>query len=270
MSTESSQRKIVLLSGGSSGIGAAACVLLAGKGMKVYALSRRGTAPEHPLITTLKADINDEAMVREAVGKVISLEGRIDILVCNAGNGFAGSIEDIPTDAARSQFETCYFGSLRLIREVLPHMRERKSGRIITVASVAAVIPLPFQAHYSAVKSAVLSMTEALSLEVKPFGIQCCCILPGDASTGFTSARKTFSPEESPYLDTLKKSVGKMEKDEKGGMSPERIAAAIVHQATRKRMKPTVTPGLQYKAINLLYAILPRRFALWIIGLLYA
>ena len=260
---------IVLLSGGSSGFGASASSLFAKKGYKVYALSRRGTAPADPLIIPRKADINDEEAVSQAVKEIVEKEGRIDILVCNAGNGIAGSIEDISIEDSRKQFETCYWGSLRLIREVLPHMRKQKSGRIITVASVAAVIPLPFQAHYSAVKSALLSMTEALSLEVKPFGIQCCSILPGDAKTGFTSERKTFG-EDGAYSATLKKSVEKMAHDEQTGMSPERIAKAIVKEATSRRMSPTVTPGLQYKAINLLYRLLPRRFALWIIGLLYA
>ncbi|MBQ6577052.1 MAG: SDR family oxidoreductase [Bacteroidales bacterium] len=266
----SSPKGTVLLSGGSSGIGAAASMMLAEKGFRVYALSRRGTAPVHPLIVPVKADINDESAVKEAVATIIRKEGKIDILVCNAGNGIAGSIEDIPVQDAKGQFETCYFGALSLIREVLPFMREKRSGKIITVASVAAVIPLPFQAHYSAVKSATLSMTEALSLEVKPFGIQCSCILPGDARTGFTAARKTFGKEDGPYSEKLKSSVSKMEKDEQQGMSPEKIASQIVKQATSRHLKPVVTPGLQYKAVNMLYAILPRRLALKIIGMLYA
>jgi len=270
MEEQTTPEGIVILSGGSSGIGAAASSLLAEKGYRVYALSRRGTAPLHPLIVPMAVDINDEQAVREAVGEVIGKEGKIDILVCNAGNGIAGSIEEIPVENAKGQFETCYFGALRLIREVLPHMRERHYGRIITVSSVAAVIPIPFQAHYSAVKSAVLSLTEALSLEVKPFGIKCSCVLPGDASTGFTAARKRIETKDSPYAEVLERSVGKMEKDETNGMPPERIASAIVKQATARRMKMVVTPGFEYKAINALFAILPKKFALWIVGLLYA
>ena len=270
MEGSQSPKGTVLLSGGSSGIGAAASRMLAEEGFRVYALSRRGTAPEHPLIVPVKADINDESAVKDAVASIIRQEGKIDVLVCNAGNGIAGSIEETPVQDAKGQFETCYFGALRLIREVLPYMRERKSGKIITVASVGAIIPLPFQAHYSAVKSATLSMTEALSLEVKPFGIQCSCILPGDAKTGFTAARKTFGKENGPYSEKLKSSVSKMEKDEQQGMSPEKIASQIVKQAKSKHLKPVVTPGLQYKAINMLYAILPRRLALKIIGMLYA
>ena len=270
MAEQTTPEGIVLLSGGSSGIGAAASSLLADKGYRVYALSRRGTAPQHPLIVPMAADINDEGAVKEAVETVIGKEGKIDVLVCNAGNGIAGSIEEISVEDAKGQFETCYFGALRLIREVLPHMREKHSGRIITVASVAAVIPIPFQAHYSAVKSAVLSLTEALSLEVKPFGIKCSCILPGDASTGFTAARRRIVEKDSPYAEVLQRSVEKMEKDETNGMPPERIASAIVKQATARRMKMVVTPGIEYKAINALFAVLPKKFALWVIGLLYA
>ena len=262
--------QVVLLTGGSSGIGAATALLLAKEGMKVYATSRSGKAPSHQLIVPMVMDINDEKSVEDGVKAILEAEGRIDSLVCNAGNGIGGPVECTSDEEARYQFETCFFGTMKTIRAVLPHMRERKCGRIITVTSVAAVIPIPYQAYYSSVKAALLMLTRALSLEVKPFGIQCCSILPGDTKTSFTAARKKIAHVDEAYRETMERSVGKMEKDEQNGMSPDVIGRAIVRQLKRRRMRPTVTPRLDYRFIYILSRLLPERLMKWVVGLLYA
>ena len=263
--------RIVLLTGGSSGLGAAAALLLARSGMTVYAASRSGKAPEHPQIIPIIMDVNDEAAIGRAVEKILAEQGRLDAVVCNAGNGIAGSVEDTSVEEARYQFETCFFGAVRTINACLPVFRSQGYGRILTVSSVAAVIPIPYQTYYSSVKAALLMYTRALSLEVKPFGLQCCSILPGDTKTGFTGARKYVEKAySSAYAERMARSVAKMEKDEQNGMSPDVIARAILRQLRRRNMRPHVTPRLDYKAFEILSRILPTRLMLWIVGLLYA
>ncbi len=268
-------QKVVLLTGGSSGIGAEAARLLAEAGYKVYAGSRRGTltAECEGKVTPVVLDVNDQESVDAVVEEIVEKEGRIDALVCNAGNGIAGSVENTTVDEAKYQFETCFFGAHRVIKAVLPYMREAKQGKIITVSSVAANVPIPYQTFYSSAKAAVLIYTKALSLEVKPFGIQCCSILPGDTKTGFTAARKVTKESENPdsvYYETLKKSVGRMEHDEQNGMPAAKIAKAIVRQLGKRKMSATCTPRIDYKAINLLVRLLPTKLMLWIVGKLYA
>ena len=272
-----SRVKIALLTGGSSGIGAETARMLSRSGIKVYAGSRRGTvSPEcasDPLIVPVVMDVNDQASVDSVVARILEAEGRLDAVVCNAGNGIAGAVENTSVEEAKYQFETCFFGAHRVIRAALPAMRGQHFGRIITVSSVAATVPIPYQTFYSSAKAAVLIYTKALSLEVKGFGIQCCSILPGDTKTGFTAARKVTAESgdsSSVYYETFKKSVGRMEHDEQNGMPAGKIAAAIVRQLKRRRMAATVTPRIDYKAVNFLVRILPTKLMLWIVGKLYA
>ena len=265
--------KVALVTGGSSGIGAATAAILAEAGIKVYAGSRRGTvAREHPLIVPVKLDVNDEALTRQTVESIVKAEGRLDAVVCNAGAGIYGPVEDTTDSEAREQFETTYFGSLKTIRCCLPVFRKQGFGRIITITSVMAVLQLPYQGFYSSAKAALLSLSQSLSMELKGTGIQCCSILPGDVATGFTSARKkTAAAQEtdSPYKAGMEKNLAKIEKDELGGMQPEVIAKAVLRQLKRRRMAVRVIPRIDYKAVGLLVRILPARWVLAIVRLIY-
>ena len=178
---------IVILTGGTSGIGLAAAEALRARGCVVYEFSRRG-APQDPHHRGV--DVTDEAAVRAAVAEILALEGRIDILVNNAGFGISGAVEMTDPADAHRLMEVNLFGMDNLIRAVLPAMRRAGSGRIVNVSSVAGVFPIPFQAWYSASKAAVRAMTVALANEVAPYGIGVCDVLPGDIRTGFTAARK--------------------------------------------------------------------------------
>ena len=262
--------KVVLLTGGSSGIGAATASLLAAKDIKVYAASRSGKAPDNDGIIPIVTDVNDSEAIKATVKKIYELEGHLDAVICNAGNGIAGAVEDTTVDEIRYQFETCFYGAVRTIDACLPVFRQQGYGKIITVTSVAGFIPIPFQAFYSSVKAALLMLTKALSLEVKPYGIQCCSVLPGDTKTGFTAARKYVEhAEDGPYAHVMKRSIAKMEKDEQNGMPPEKIAKAILRQLKARRMKATVTPRFDYRAIEILSRLLPTRTVLWLVGKLY-
>ena len=265
--------KTVLLTGGSSGIGAATALYLAKNGIKVYAGSRRGTVTEsHPNIIPVKLDVNDADTTKLVVERILQEEGRLDAVICNAGAGIYGPLEGTSEKEAREQFETTFFGSLKTIEACLPVFRKQNFGRIITVTSVMAVLQLPFQSLYSSAKAALLSLSQSLSLELKGTGIQCCSILPGDVSTGFTSARKkteAAQKEDSPYKEWMEKNLAKIEKDELGGMSPDVIAKAIFRQLRRRHMKVRVIPRLDYKAVGFLVRILPAKFVLAVIRLIY-
>lgn len=265
--------KVVLVTGGSSGIGAATAHLLAGAGFTVYAGSRRGTIdkPQEGIIP-VKLDVNDAAMTEAVVADILAREGHLDAVVCNAGNGIYGPVEGTTEEEARSQFQTTFFGSLKTIGACLPVFRRQGSGRIVTVASVMSILPLPYQVFYSAAKAALLSLTEGLAMELAGTGIQCCCILPGDVSTGFTQARKlnaAAQKPDSPYKEKMEKNLRKIEKDETGGMAPEVIGRSILHQLGKKHMRIRVIPRIDYGLVGFVVRICPANLRLKLINLLY-
>ncbi len=265
--------KVALVTGGSSGIGAATARLLARSGVKVYAGSRRGSfEPSCEGVVPVCLDVNDENSLNTVVNDILSLEGRLDAVVCNAGNGCYGPVEGTLDEEARYQFETNFFGAHKTIQACLRVMRRQGFGRIVTVTSVMAVLQLPFQGLYSAAKAALLSLTDSLALELKGTGIQCCSILPGDVKTGFTSARrmnKAATWSDSPYADWMRKNLKKVEHDELGGMKPEAIARVIVRQLGRKHMATRVIPRADYKLVGFLVRIVPDKWKLAIIRMLY-
>ncbi len=269
--------QIILLTGASAGIGKATAKLLMENGVIVYGASRRGCEPRKAEngpgeIIPVIMDVNNENEIAAVIERIINEKGRLDALISNAGNGIAGSIEDTSSEEVKYQFETNFFGAVKTIQACLPVFRKQGYGKIITTSSVAAIVPIPFQAFYSAGKSALLVFMQALAMEVKPYGIQCCTILPGDTKTDFTSARKYTAASQSPesvYYKKMKSSVGKMEKDEQNGMSPDIIASNMVKQLFRKNMKAIVIPGFQYQVICWLFNRLPVKLRLRIVGMLY-
>lgn len=278
MDMETNQ-KAILLTGGSAGIGLETAKMLMDRGYKVYSGSRRGggealkSSVSTGEIIPLALDVNDEEILKKAVEKIVSENGSLYAVVSNAGNGIAGAVEDTSSEETKYQLETNFFGAVKTIKACLPQFRKQNFGKIITVTSVAAVIPIPFQAFYSSGKAALQIYMEALAMEVKPFGIQCCTILPGDTKTDFTASRKYTVESEnqnSPYYKRMKTAVGKMEKDEQNGMSPSVIAKAIVNQVDRNKMKPRVVPGFQYKAICAVSDLLPNSLRLKLINMVYS
>lgn len=269
--------KVILITGGSTGIGLALAHQLSELDYRIYAASRSGKFPlekvSHPeRIIPIKMDVNNDESVKNVIQQICEENITFDAVVCNAGNGMAGSIEDMTLDEVRYQMETNFFGAVRTIQACLPVFRSQNYGRIMVTTSVAGVVPIPYQTTYSASKAAMNTFVEGLSLEVKPYNIQCCCVLPGDTLTDFTSARKfsvNAEKETSPYRKRFTKSIGKMAKDEQTGMSPYVVSKSMVKQLTKKRMKLRVIPGLSYRLICWAFGWLPMRFKIWVVGLLY-
>ncbi len=268
-----SEVKVVLLTGGSSGIGAATAHLLAKAGMKVYAGSRRGSIDyAEDGVQAVVLDINDQAGTAALVEDIIKREGRLDAVVCCAGNGIYGPLEGTSDAEVRYQFETNFFGSVKTVQACLPYFRAAGAGRIITVTSVMAILPLPFQSLYAAAKSALLFYTEGLQMELKGSGIQCCSVLPGDVATGFTAARRFTEgskSESSPYKEMMQRNLEKIEKDELSGMKPEVIGKAILKQLRRKKMRIRVIPRIDYGLVGLLVRLLPAKWRMALVNFLY-
>ena len=260
--------KVVIITGGSSGIGLCTAAALRDRGCKVYELSRRDS--EVTGITHIKCDITDEAQIAAAVGQVMAENGRIDILINNAGFGISGAVEFTDTTDVRRLFDVNFFGMVRMNHAVLPLMRRQGGGRIVNLSSVAAPVPIPFQTYYSAGKAAVNSYTMALSNEVKPFGITVCAVMPGDIKTGFTSARQKNMAGDDIYGGRITRSVAGMEKDEQTGMDPAKAGSFIASVTLKNSRKPLYTIGFGYKCAVFLTKILPARWLNALIGQLYA
>ena len=168
------EQKIILITGASSGIGYGTALQLARKGHRVYAAARRMELME-PLraegIVTIRMDVTDNQSMSEAVQKILDMEGRIDVLVNNAGYGYFGAIENVTSEEAHRQMEVNVFGLAELCRLVLPAMRRQGYGRIINTSSIAGKLVMPFGGWYHVSKFSVEALSDALRIEMKPYGI---------------------------------------------------------------------------------------------------
>lgn len=276
------EKQVALVTGASSGIGKETAYYLMKKGFHIYGTSRNvegrfdvGHAATDQrsggFIHMIPLDVTSDTSVEIAVNTVYAKEGHINVLVSNAGIGIAGSIEDTSVENVKSQFETNFFGTLRIIKTILPFMRKQHYGKIIVLSSVAGVISIPYQAHYSASKFALEGLIEALRYEIAPFGLKACLVEPGDTKTGFTDNRLLAgcSGKDSPYHERFAHSLARMEHDEKNGASPEAVARVIYRLIKKKNPPVRATVGFQYKAIMFLKRILPTIILEKLVGILY-
>lgn len=179
-------KKVALITGASSGIGESAAILLQNAGFKVYGAARRVEKMkdlESKGISTIALDITKDESVENCVNTILEKEGRIDVLVNNAGYGSYGAVEDVPMEEARRQFDVNIFGLARLTQLVLPKMREHQFGKIVNISSMGGKVYTPFGAWYHATKHALEGWSDSLRLEVKPFGIDVVVVEPGGIKT---------------------------------------------------------------------------------------
>ncbi|MBR5746015.1 MAG: SDR family NAD(P)-dependent oxidoreductase [Clostridia bacterium] len=260
-------RRICVITGGSKGIGAACAKEFCAQGWAVYALSRSGESEKG--INGMPCDVTDEARVEEALAEIHGREGRIDLVIANAGSGISGAAEFTKSEDAHYQFEVNFFGVFNCAKSAAPYLRESK-GRFLAVSSAAAVFAIPFQSFYSASKAAVSTFVCALANELKPFGVSAGYVLLGDVKTGFTAARrKSEEGDSGVYGGVISRSVAKMERDEQNGMPPEKIAKSICRIAGKRRMPLKTTVGGSYKLLVFLSRILPLSWQNAIIRKLY-
>jgi NAD(P)-dependent dehydrogenase (short-subunit alcohol dehydrogenase family) len=237
------RERVVLITGASAGIGRATADRLHGQGWTVVGVSRRGTGSAG--WTSLVMDVDDDDSVSAGVAKVVAEHGGLEAVVACAGWGLAGAVEQTPIEQAKRQFETNFWGAVRVVRASLPVMRRQGGGRVVLVSSIGGVVALPFQAFYSASKFALEGYGEALAYEVAPFNIEVTLVQPGNVRTDFTQNRLhvVASEGEDVYADRVAKSVGLMEREEQDGVPPGDVATVIAQVLARRRPRRRVSVG---------------------------
>lgn len=259
-------QKIILITGASSGFGKATAQRLAAKGHIVYGTSRKPCTD--PSVRFLVMDVRNRQSVAEGVSHIIGEQGRIDVLINNAGMGIGGALELATEEEISLQMDTNFGGCVNLCQAVLPHMRKQRSGRIINLSSIGGVMGLPYQGFYSASKFAIEGFSEALAAEVRGFGISVSMVEPGDFATGFTASRKNspITLQNEDYGDSFRRSLSLIEKEENGGLKPESLALTIDHIVScRKPRLRYVVANLEQSFSVLAHKLLPGN---WFVGIL--
>lgn len=251
------KRKIALVTGASSGIGQATAELLAKAGYKVFGTSRRGAEASGGAFEMLPLDVTSDASVAAAVGRLMQLEGRIDLLVNNAGFGVApAGAEESSIEQARSIFDTNFFGLIRMTRAVLPHMRQQGSGRIINIGSVLGFLPMPYGALYAATKHAIEGYSESLDHELRTRGIRVSVIEPAYTKTPFDANLLEPDAKLEDYRE-IRTAVNQRVKEVMATADQPGVVAEVVLKAAN-----AAQPKLRYTAGGLANRLrLLRKFA---------
>ena len=251
------ERKIALVTGASSGIGQATAERLARGGYKVYGTSRRRAHPGQRSFEMLTLDVTSDASVEAVVSEVMRLEGRIDLLVNNAGFSTApAGAEESSIEQARSIFDTNFFGIVRMTRAVVPHMRRQGSGRIINIGSVLGFLPAPYMALYAATKHAIEGYSESLDHELRTRGLRVSVIEPAYTKTQFDTHLLEADSKLDEYRE-VRAAVGKrLQELVAAAGQPGVVADVVLQAATAARPKLRYTAGGLASRLRLL-----RRFA---------
>lgn len=254
--------KVVFITGGSSGIGKAIGDYLTEKEFTVYGTSR---SPEkytsEAKFQLVPMNVNDNDSVVKAVAEVLQKEGRIDVLINNAGVGITGPIEETPDREIQKAFDTNLYGPIRVMKAVLPSMRTQKSGMIINITSIAGYMGLPYRGIYSATKGALEIATEAFRMETIQFGIEMLTVAPGDFATNIAAGRY-HAPvlKDSPYEHAYGKTLAVMNEHVNKGEDPAKMAKAIHEIINRRRPKVHYRQGAFLQKFSIvLKRILPDR-----------
>jgi NAD(P)-dependent dehydrogenase (short-subunit alcohol dehydrogenase family) len=262
-------KKIILITGISSGFGKETAKLLAEKGHTVYGTVRTG-APSDSFVRYLTMNLTDTESIKKAVSAVIEKEGRIDVLINNAGMHTGGPIETSPVENIKLQMDTNLLGTVILTKEVLPHMRKNGGGTIINFSSIGGLMGLPMQGFYSAAKFALEGFSEALRMEVKQFNIKVVLINPGDFHTNNSANRRNYlapTGAQDPYKEQYEKTLQVIEKDESKGWAPEVLAKKLVKIVeSRNPDHRYIIASFEQKLAVVLKYILPPKIFWMLIG----
>lgn len=234
--------KVILITGGSSGIGKAVGEYLQEKGCIVYGTSRNPEQVSGSKFKLVALDVRNSTSIQQCIQKVITEAGRIDVLINNAGVGITGPLEEIPLTEIKNNFDTNLFGPIEMMQSVLPHMRAQHQGLIINVTSIAGYMGLPFRSIYSASKGALELITESLRMETKAFGVHITNVAPGDFATDIAS-RRFHAPviQGSAYQQVYQQQLDMVNAHVDGGSNPIQMAEAIY------QIIQTPQPKIHYK-----------------------
>ncbi|MCK9471795.1 MAG: SDR family NAD(P)-dependent oxidoreductase [Bacilli bacterium] len=256
-------KKVVVITGASSGIGKVCANYLYDKGYKVYGLNRTPIISEK--IEYIKCDVTNEEDVKNAF---LNIEEDIYAVINNAGMGISGAIEYATSEDVSRIIDVNIKGVINVCKYAIPRLRATK-GKIINIGSVAGELTIPFQTFYSMSKVAVSTYTEGLRMELKPFGIKATTVLPGDTKSSFSKNRKKTEVVDELYKDRIERSISRMEKDEQSGKDPISVAKVIYKLLKRKNPPVKVTVGFIYKLFVFLKRILPSRLVNYILYKMY-
>lgn len=262
------EKRVVLITGASSGIGLATARYLKNKGFDVFGIAR--SSFETTEFEYFACDVTDSEAVLKVAEEIYKKAGKIDVLVNCAGMGISGSVENSPDNKIKKIFDVNFFGTVNMCKAVIPFMRQNKISHIVNISSVAGQLTIPFQTFYSATKSAVETLSEGLAMELKPMNIKVCAVLPGDTKTGFTQAREKNETDDISYGKRIKRSISAMEKDEQNGMPPESVSKVIYKVINKKNPKQKNVVGFKYKMLIFLSKILPKRLVYKVLYSMYA
>lgn len=234
--------KVVFITGGSSGIGKAMGEYLSIKGYKVFGTSRNPDRITNSPFSLLKMDVNETASIEAAISEIIQQEGKIDVVINNAGVGITGPVEETPEVEIKNAFQTNFFGPINVINAALPYMRKQGQGHILNITSIAGYMGLPYRGIYSATKAALEITIEAMRMETLQFGVKMTNVAPGDFATNIASGRY-HSPvlDDSPYKDAYSNTLKMMDEHVDGGEDPLKMARAV------HRIIETTNPRIHYK-----------------------
>ncbi len=229
------EQQVIIITGASSGFGKATAEILSAKGHIVYGLCRREMQDSD--IRYRQCDVRNREQIATVVAEIVKEQGRVDVLINNAGMGIGGALELATDEEIDLQMGTNFMGCVNMCQAVLPYMRKARRGKIINLSSIGGVMGLPYQGFYSASKFAIEGFTEALAAEVTGFGIRVCMVEPGDFATGFTGSRKNSQTtmNDPDYGPIFKRSLAIIEKEENGGLQPEVLARRIVKLVEQKK-----------------------------------
>jgi len=232
--------RVVLVTGASSGIGAAIAGHLASHGFRVFGTSRGAAGASADGVEMIAMDVDDDASVERGVAAVVRRAGRLDAVVNNAGWALMGAVEETSMGEARAQMETNFFGVLRICRAVLPRMRAQGGGHIVNVSSLGGAFGMPFSGLYCASKFAVEGLSESLRLETRRLGIRVVLIEPGDTQSQLPTKRRTAQADGSAYRDTFERFKAQQAKDEASAPEPLAVAQAV------EKVLAAPSPRLRY------------------------
>jgi NAD(P)-dependent dehydrogenase (short-subunit alcohol dehydrogenase family) len=249
----------VLITGASSGIGAATAELLLSRGFEVFGTSRNPGRlnASAPKVHWIAMDVRDEASVQAGIAQIQKQVKTLDALVCNSGFGIFGSVEEVSIEEAQEQFDTNFFGTLRTLRAAIPAMREARSGRIILVSSLAAHSAIPFQAHYSATKGAIDTLGLALRNELHPHGVAVSLVEPGDIHTDFNDAMDFGDHQNSPYSERILRCEKVIRDAFPKAPGPEIVAQTIAKALAARRPRVRYPVGPDSLGVSLGRRFLP-------------
>lgn len=252
------KNKIALVTGASSGIGEATAKRLTQAGFKVYGTSRRGAQPGRREFEMLPLDVTSDASVQAAVAAVIKLEGRIDLLVNNAGFGVApAGAEESSVEQAQAIFDTNFFGVVRMTRAVLPHMRAQGSGRIINIGSVLGFLPMPYGALYAATKHAIAGYSESVDHELRNWGIRSVVVEPAYTKTPFDANLLEPDAKIEAYREVRTAVFRRVQEVMEGAEGPDVVAETVLKAALAGKPKLHYTSGGLAARLRLLRTFAP-------------